>query len=431
MKSKFLYGHLDAMFYSLMVGAGEAFFAAFSLDLGFSELEASILVTAPIFIGGILQLTAPYGINLLKSYKNWTMIGVAIQAFIFLILVILRPTIASNYTILFILVSLYWSMSLGVGPSWNSWVSGFLKTNEIRPYFSERSIYSAIGTLTGLLLTGLVLQYLPKNIFGQDRYDLIFIACFIFRSISLFALSKYPRVEFKEIKHVIEPKPPENFFLKKFIFYSCVFKIGVFFCASFFAPYMLKQLNFSYIEFTAILLSPFVGRVIFNRAFRKTLENFNINNVYLFSSIAISIIPLLWIELNSFIWLFMMEIITGMVWGAFEVSFNITCFEKIPTEKQSIVMAKYNFLHTICIGIGSISGLYVFSLLGPNLNTYYFMFGGSFFLRLLSLCFFPLKEIESSQIEATLISRPMAVRPNMGIITRPVWRVLKKVKRKK
>jgi hypothetical protein len=58
---------LDVFFYSLMVGAGETYFAAYSLSLGHSELQAGALITLPIVFGGIAQLLSPYLIKAVET----------------------------------------------------------------------------------------------------------------------------------------------------------------------------------------------------------------------------------------------------------------------------------------------------------------------------------------------------------------------------
>lgn len=429
---RLFYGYADAFFYSLMVGAGEAFFVAYALYLNYSQLESSILITVPIVLGGVFQLISPYGINKFKSYKSWTVLGVLIQSIIFLVLVLLKNQIANSFLLFFSLVTLYWSLALGITPSWNTWISSILKENEIRQFFSTRTVILAVGTLMGLLFSGLLLQYAPNEILGMAKYDFIFICCFFFRFASLITLTKHPRVKFKELSESISGALPNNKFIKKFIIFSSLFKLGVYFSASFFSPYMLKQLQFSYLEFTAVLISAFLGRAIISNFSRKLLAKMDINLVYFFAALGITSIPFFWVFIKNVHYIFLLEIMTGILWGAFELSFTITCFEEIPTDKQAKIMSQYNILHTLCIGIGSFAGLYLFSTMPENAQTYHLIFIGSVLLRFSSLLFFPRKTIDSSQnIVYVAFNRTLGIRPNMGSIGRPVWQILKKIKKPK
>ncbi len=412
-----------------MIGTGESFFVAYALSLGYTQLQAGIIVTVPIFIGGILQMVSPYGINFVKSYKTWTVVGAFLQACIFLIFVFFSHTLTTSFILLFVLVSLYWSLSLGITPSWNSWISSYLKPEQIRTFFPQRNIILALGTLTGLLLSGLSLQYAPKTIWGIKSFSVLFLFCFLFRFLSSLCLLFHPNVEFKKLVPRLSTEVPENPFIKRFIRYSALFKLGVYFSASFFAPYMIKQLKFSYIEFSLVLTSAFLGRAFFSHYLKKRLENLDINRVYLLASTGISFIPLLWIFFANFEFIFLLEIITGMLWGAFEVAFYIICFEVIPTQDQSKVISRYNFLHTIAIGIGSLSGLWLFSRFEANAQTYYMIFAISSLLRFSTLLYFPQKIIFASKKIPMIFMRVLAVRPNMGSIIKPMWQVMRKMKK--
>lgn len=412
-----------------MVGAGEAFFAAYTLDLGFSELQAAIIVTIPLVIGGIIQMFAPKGINKLASFERWTLTGVFLQSLLFLLFILFDYQMKNSYALLFFIVVLYWSLALGASPSWNSWMAGLLAPDQIRRFFSNRNIIMAIGTLVGLCLSGLTLEFMHETYLGLRSFDWIFLACFVFRFLSFVSLYKHERVSFQPIESTLNFRlNGESEFIRKFIFFSSVFKMGVFFSASFFAPYMLKKLGFSYLQFMLILSSAYGGRVILGQLVKKYLKNHDINLVYLFSAIGIAFIPIVWTFFKDFMWIFYLEIFTGLLWGAFEVSFLVICFEEIPANKQAKIMTWYNLLHTSCIALGSILGLLCFYKLGNHIESYYLIFVTSGILRLSSICFFPRKKVVNGTVVVADFTRSLAVRPNMGSITRPVWQVYKKAK---
>ena len=425
--------YVDAFFYSLMVGAGEAFFAAYALHLGHSELKAGILATAPIVIGGLLQMLAPFGINAIQSFEKWTLTGVLFQSLIFILLIIFGQIIGQNFYLLFCIVTLYWSLALAISPSWNSWISSLLKPEEIRSFFSNRNIIISFGTLSGLCFSGLILNYLGPTLFGYDKFAIIFLFCFLFRFISFLSLLKHDKVEFIKIQGLSIKLGKlglenESNFVFKFIVFSSLIKVGVFFSASFFSPYMLKQLKFDYIQYMLILVSSFSGRVILGQLIRKYVHKFDINLVYLISSIGICFIPIIWTFSSNFNYIFILEIFTGLLWGAFEIAFLVTCFEEIPSEQQAQFMTWYNLLHTLCIGIGCVAGISTFYFMENSIHTYYVIFVVSGILRLSSILFFPRKKIINGKTIVSTFVKTLAVRPNMGIIGRPMWQIFNKVK---
>src|SRR5687768_14059639 len=53
----------DAGAYSVMVGIGETYFAAFALALGTGKTFAGLVATLPMLAGAFLQLATPYAVR--------------------------------------------------------------------------------------------------------------------------------------------------------------------------------------------------------------------------------------------------------------------------------------------------------------------------------------------------------------------------------
>ena len=424
---------LDAFFYSLMVGAGETYFAAFSLSLGHSELQAGALITLPIVFGGMAQLLSPFLIAKVGSYKPIVLSGVFGQILCLALLLILGQYFKEHYNLLFLVVAIYWIMAMGITPAWSSWISKLLDPKDIRHFFSLRNSFVGIGSLIGLIISGVMLQN-KFNILSLSTYQFIFIICFIARTLSFLCLVVHPKVDFVKPSKMIFSFSPlgieeKDKFLHQFFIFSSVFKIGVFFSASFFTPYMLVHLNFSYLEYTAILVSSFAGRIFIGYFLRKRLSSFDVNFLYLISAIGICLIPILWTIFGSSSALVTLELLTGIMWGIFEICFLVTVFEEIPTEKQSVYMTRYNLWHTLSIGIGAILGITCFYYFKEYANIYFIIFGVSAILRGISLFSFPRKHITTQTKVFTHYFRSLGMRPGLGMIVRPMWQLLKNIKK--
>lgn len=420
---------LDAFFYSLMVGAGETYFAAYSLSLGHSELQAGALLTLPIVFGGMAQLLSPFILSRVKSYKPIVLSGVFGQILCLCILIFFEKWNNKHYSFLFIIVTIYWIMAMGITPAWNSWISKLIKPEEVRHFFSLRNSYIGIGTLFGLFIAGLSLQY-KIHIFSLSTFQLIFLICFLARSLSFIFLAWHPRVQFVQPSKMnfslkaLGQNEKEKF-LHQFFIFSSIFKIGVFFSAAFFTPYMLMQLKFSYLEYTIILIASFIGRVFIGYYLKKRLAKFDINLLYLISACGISLIPILWPIFGNVLMIFFLELFTGIMWGTFDICFFITVFEEIPTEKQSVYMTRFNFWHTLAMGVGSLLGIICFFQFKNYSHIYFIVFGISTLLRALAIFTFPRRHIKTELSVFSDFFRSLAIRPGIGIITRPMWQLLK------
>lgn len=424
--------YLDAILYSLMVGIGETYFVAYSLDLGHSEMHSGLLATMPMVIGGIFQLFAPTFINLFKSYKGWTIFGAVMQALTFLPLFFDIPLLKENYYFLFFVVSLYWSFNLGIGPSWNAWISQLIPKDNLNEFFTKRNFFISFGSLFGLFAGGILLQY-GKDFFGGIKiFQILFFLSFIFRSISSYILIRHPNSTF--IKGSLKPFtkdyfsfPNEYAFLKKVTIFIIIFKFGVFFSAGFFSPYMLSSLKLSYIQYMLIMGAAFFGRMVFNLAIKNHMQKFSLTKLLFVSSVGICIIPAVWTFYADFAFLFVLEIFTGMLWGGFELAFVLISFREAPTNFQSFYVSYFSFFHVIIGSVGVMLGAYVFQTFQSSENIYYVIFLISALLRVSALIFFPgFKEIKFTG-KVRLYYRLWAIRPNVGWIQRPSVTILNKV----
>lgn len=424
--------YLDAILYSLMVGIGETYFVAYSLDLGHSELLSGLLATMPMVIGGIFQLFAPTFINLFKSYKGWTVFGALMQALTFTPLFFDIPLLKESYGFLFLMVSLYWSFNLGIGPSWNAWISELIPKDELNHFFTRRNFFISFGSLFGLFAGGVLLQYGTKYFGGLKVFQVLFFISFILRTSSSIILTTHPLTKF--VKGSLKPFnkdyfafPNEYDFLKKVTVFIIIFKFGVFFSAGFFSPYMLSTLKMSYIEYMFIMGAAFFGRMLFNLLIKKHMHRFSLTKLLFISSIGICIIPVVWTFYSDFAFLFILEIFTGILWGGFELAFILISFREAPTNFQSFYVSYFSFFHVIIGSIGVMLGAFVFNHFKAYEDIYYLIFIISAVMRTVSLTFFPgFKDIKFSG-KIRLYYRIWAIRPNVGWIQRPSISLLSKI----
>ena len=84
---------LDCIFregvsWSVMVGIGETYLAAFALAIGAPEAGAGLVSSLPLLAGGVLQLLTPFGVRRLGSRRRWVVWCAGVQAGTFLPLIL-------------------------------------------------------------------------------------------------------------------------------------------------------------------------------------------------------------------------------------------------------------------------------------------------------------------------------------------------------
>jgi hypothetical protein len=112
----------DGVAYSVMMGSGEAYLAAFVLALGFSDVMAGLMSTVPLLAGAVPQTISPHAVRILRSNKRWVVACVATQTLSFVPLIIAALIGTIPAWALFAIAALHWGSGMGAGPAWNIWV---------------------------------------------------------------------------------------------------------------------------------------------------------------------------------------------------------------------------------------------------------------------------------------------------------------------
>ena len=134
----------------------------------------------------------------------------------------------------------------------------------------------------------------------------------------------------------------------------------------FFAVYMLRDLGFSYTEFTLstagsilsqFLMLPFWGRVCDQKGNRYVMA---------VGGCVIPLLPALWLVSDNFTYILMLQFIGGIAWSGFTLASANYLYDQKP---RDIHFASYSAIHSslsaIAVFAGAVSGGYIIQWL-PN-----------------------------------------------------------------
>ncbi|MDH5566151.1 MAG: hypothetical protein OEY15_05705, partial [Myxococcales bacterium] len=119
----------DGVSFSVMVGLGESYLAAFVLAAGLGAVAAGLVTTVPLLAGSVLQLSTPAGVRLLRSHRRWVVLCAVLQAASFLPLIGGALLGRVSYATVFLAAAAYWGFGMGTGPAWNTWVGAIVPPN--------------------------------------------------------------------------------------------------------------------------------------------------------------------------------------------------------------------------------------------------------------------------------------------------------------
>jgi MFS family permease len=419
----------DGVAYSIMVGAGETYFVAFALAVGIGQVAAGLLSSIPFLAGAILQLVSPYALRRLGSHRRWIVGCVVVQTCSFLPLVVAAALGGIASPLLFTIAALYWASGLAAGPAWNTWV-GTLVPSEMRVrFFALRSRWCQAATLLGLVGAGLLLQA-GKGEEGYPAgeplwaYALVFACAALSRAVSagFLASQREPLPVPDDHRHV-----PWRELLRRvhitgdmrLLTYLLCVTLTVQFSGPYFAPYMLGKLDFSYHQYLILLAAAFISKSVVMPWMGGLVRTFGARVTLWIGGVGIIPLPALWTIDDSFAWLVAVQVISGLLWSAYELATFLLLFDHVPERERTSVLTSYNLLSAIVTVVGSLLGAALLSRVGVGTRGYMTLFLAAVAARMLTLVF--LARVIGFEVRSVVIAvRTLAVRPASGGLDRPI-----------
>ena len=415
----------DGLAFSLMVGLGESYLPPFALALGFGDVTAGLVATAPMLAGALLQLVTPAAVGRLGSHKRWVVLCAALQAACFVPLVTAALVGEMTIELLYLTASLYWGLGMATSPAWNTW-AGTLVPASLRPrFFARRAGASQLALLAGLGAGGLLLQWGAHHGRALDAFAGLFAAALLARAVSAGFLSRQsePRpIPLGETR--VSPRAIRAHVHAgghgRLLAYLLVFQASVWIAAPYFTPYMLGHLGLGYFQFTVITGTAFLARVLALPFLGRLAHRSGTRRVLWLGSLGIVPLPALWLVSDEFTWLLALQLLSGAAWAAFELSTLLSFFEHIPEHGRTSVLSVYNLANAGAIVLGSAVGAGVLALGGHGPGAYVALLSISTLARCLTL---PMLRGIRDVVPATETPPPLrtlSVRPSTGGIQRPV-----------
>ncbi|MDM4017268.1 MFS transporter [Roseiconus lacunae] len=153
----------------------------------------------------------------------------------------------------------------------------------------------------------------------------------------------------------------------------------------FFTPFMLKELQFSYPQFVGLISLSFVAKSISLAYWASFAKRFGVKSLLWIGAVGLVPLSACWIVSQSYAWLMFAQVLSGVLWAAYELGFFLMFFEAIPKHRRIMMLTVYNFANTLAIFAGAAIGGWLLTMTGTTRESYYLLFGVSSVGRLLAL----------------------------------------------
>lgn len=380
----------DGVAFSVMVGLGETYIAAFVLAAGHGEVAAGLIATLPVLAGAVFQLVTPYAVRRLDSYRRWIVLCASLQAAALAPLAIGGALGGIELAWIALATVAYWTFGMATSPAWNAWVTTLVPAEIRKLFFARRARLCHAALFAGLLVAGLALQW------GKDRgrelalYAVLFSGALLARLVSAAFLARQSERPGLVGEHRAQASgglfsairsAGSGHMLAYLLSATAVVHVS----APYFTPYWLGPLRLSYAQFMTLIATALLARIAILPWFAALAERRGTRVLLVLGAFSIVPLPVLWLVSDHFAYLVALQAVSGLAWAALEFATMLSFFEGIADRDRARVLSAFNLANASAMAIGSLAGSSIFSALDRAPAAYAMLFAVSSAGRLAAL----------------------------------------------
>jgi len=211
---------------------------------------------------------AVWAVRLAGSRLRFLVVSAALQATVLFPIALLSLTVSFSQKIFVLIALMVIFRVLGnlIGTAWGSLMSDYLLPNQRGRYLGWRSQVVGIAGVLGMGFAGILL-FVTKEISPALGFFVLFILASVCRLVSSVLLGKMVDLPLHHSRHgkfsflmFLGRFKEDN--LARFLLYAASILFAANLAGTYFSVYVLKELHFSYVEYTAVHLSAVIAGLI-------------------------------------------------------------------------------------------------------------------------------------------------------------------------
>jgi MFS family permease len=360
----------DGVCAAFMAGVTDYYAIPAALFLGATVQQVGLITAVPNLLSSLSQFFSVQVIYWVGGRLKLLVRLVLSQAtFILCVAMVSLFPIAHRVELLLICLILTAMCGGLAGPAWGSLMSDYVPAKKRGQYFGWRNRTVGAVTVASIVTSGLLL-----NFFHQRYYSAGFWMIF-----SLAAAARYCSGYF--ISRMDEPphrKDPANdftfiMFLRRFresnflrfvVFSGCL-TFATYLAAPFFAVFMLRDLQLSYVTYMALQVSASLAALVALPLWGKHADLVGNVRVLRLSSFLAALIPIFWLFSQNPAYLMLVQLVSGFAWSGVTLSAGNFIYDAVTPQKRVRCIAYFNVINGVALFFGSSLGGYLASRLPP------------------------------------------------------------------
>jgi len=353
------HSNADAIAYSVMSGAGETYFSAFALLLRASASQVALLTTLPPLLGSMSQLLSVWLGGRLQRRKPIILAGAVLQALAWPPLIVL-PLIYPHAAIpiLFFCITCYYAGGSLTTPLWASLMGDLVPERRRGRYFGNRTRMATITAFLALICAGAALDVFDRIGHAVHGFVVVFAVAATARWVSVYHLScmHEPVLAAHGPARLPWPDLLRDRRAWSFTVFIALMQGTVAIAAPFFAVYMLRDLQFSYAEFTANIGMAVLVQFLTLNTWGRIGDVFGNRLILVTTGAIIPLLPALWLVSPNFWYLMCIQVVAGFAWAGFSLSTGNFLYDLVAAGRRAQYMAVHNVVVACAVFAGGALG---------------------------------------------------------------------------
>jgi MFS family permease len=356
------YSVRDGVAWSLMFGAGESYLQAFAVFLKATTAQITLLTALPSLLGSIAQLASAWVAGYAIRRKTLIFAGVLLQSLAWLPIIALAfIPVGSSVALLLVAVVLYYIGGQFAAPPWSSLIGDLVPERRRGRFFGRRTQLMSIMTFASLSAAGLALEFCEQHSLAHYGFAGIFAVALAARLYSLAQLmgmheplTRLAPLALPPLGGLLERMRGSDFI--RFALFVGFMNLAVSIASPFFTLYMLRDLRFSYLEFTAVSAFYVLMQFVALNLWGRLADAFGNLRVVQITSVVFPMLPVLWVAFPSFWAILVFQFIGGIAWAGFSLAAGNFLYDIVPPEKRAAYSAVHQTLSNTAIFGGALIG---------------------------------------------------------------------------
>jgi MFS family permease len=342
---------IEGAFWAVMAGFGETYIMPFAVFLKAGNRALAFLGTMPTIIGALAQRLGAAWTDRVGRRRGPVVLAVSLQALAFIPLFFV-PAPAGRYAVPAVLLFAALGTAAGnlVAPAWLSMMSEVVPAEERGAFFGARSRVVIFTLFAATLAAGGVLAWYQRAGWTMAGFGVLFGTACLARLISarLLALHYDPPYrptpdEYFSFWDFLRRLPQSNF--ARFAVFNALMNGAISVASPFFTVYFLRDLHWSYVQFTVNAAAFQAVQFLMVRAWGRMGDRYGNRVVIVITSLLIPIIPFLFALTRNYWWLLVIQMFAGLAWSGFALAGQNFMFDAVSPPKRARIVAYTSILN--------------------------------------------------------------------------------------